>query len=140
MCWQDQYQFIYTTLLEAATVGQTCVPSQDFSAFYKMVTSRKPGQDFTKLQSQFQVGPNFVLTITLLHHQPACSSILHGCCRDTLLLLFYLLYCSAQILECVVPFVWKNMLYPSRVQDSTVEPHIPEVLNVGTNKASYYRI
>ncbi|XP_071496829.1 receptor-type tyrosine-protein phosphatase alpha-like [Diadema antillarum] len=51
----EQYQFIYATLLEALTCGETTIPKTDFVTRYRAMKSPSPDTGMTALQEEFEV-------------------------------------------------------------------------------------
>ncbi|XP_072172511.1 uncharacterized protein [Diadema setosum] len=51
----EQYQFIYATLLEALTCGETTIPKTDFVTRYRAMKSPSPDTGMTALQEEFEL-------------------------------------------------------------------------------------
>ncbi|XP_072172513.1 uncharacterized protein [Diadema setosum] len=51
----EQYQFIYATLLEALTCGDTTIPKTDFVTRYRAMKSPSPDTGMTALQEEFEL-------------------------------------------------------------------------------------
>lgn len=53
--WQEQYVFVYETLLEASLAGETTIPHSAFRAQYEELCRPAEDEGPTQMEKQFQV-------------------------------------------------------------------------------------